>query len=114
MSDNKAFRSWQRIDHHAPRQYYDRMAAGSPPGHRNETGADRGVLGRALLAAGAAVGLAGFAGAMWLILSFIEALDPNSAATNPFTAPTVLGVVAALVGGGVVAAIGSSMARRGP
>lgn len=115
MSDNEAFRSWQRIGNRATREYYDRRSAAlRQAGMLDEVAPDRGGLGRVLVTIGALVGLIGFAGAMWLILSFIEALDPNSAATNQFTAPVVLAVLAALVGGGVVAAIGTSMARRGP
>jgi hypothetical protein len=117
-------RSWQLTDNGDGRDYYDRRPAARTGYDIRLESADafgqpqagRGP-GRLLATIGVLTALAGLVGSLLLILSFLKSLDADSTAPNPFASELVLGIpaaplaLAAIVVGGVVAAIGRSMAR---
>ena len=93
-----------------PADPFDAMAAG------------RGI-GRLLAALGTLIAFAGFGGIGWMIVSAMVSMGPDSGPENPFARaiPAVVPIVggfvvlpvagAAFVTGGILAAIGASMAK---
>jgi hypothetical protein len=88
------------------------------PGDPFDAIADGRGVGRAIATLGSIIALVGFAGWAWLIFSFITAIGPEASTTgNPFGKELLPGIplapvaFGAFVVGGVIAGIGTSMAK---
>jgi hypothetical protein len=112
--------SWQRAGlgssgRYAGRDYYDRRL--TVPAVKLPKPVEPVATGRTLQVLGLLVALAGFAGWLWMVLSFVGAVGAGRMPDDPFGTrvagvPLGIGGLIAIVLGGLLAVVGSWLARN--
>jgi hypothetical protein len=118
--DNGDNLSWQRVDfggRHAGLDYFDRRVTGPAPQTRlgPEPSSPAG-FGRLLEVVGLIIALTGGAGWLWMVLAFVSSIGAGNMPDDPWGThlagiPLSTGGLVAILIGGLLAAIGSSVTR---